>query len=138
MEVTRQVADLLCRLGNASGGATLQTVTFEIRRAGLADVGEIAAAHLDSIRSIGPQYYEAAIVSDWGARITGELYVNAMARGEVFYIAVGQPGDRPEILGFSSHRIDGNEHGTAVYVRGTAALPRCRRSSLRDEPVSGS
>jgi ribosomal protein S18 acetylase RimI-like enzyme len=25
------------------------------------------------------------------------------------------------VLGFSSHRIDGNEHGTAVYVREDAA-----------------
>jgi hypothetical protein len=69
------------------------TVNFEIRRAGLADVGEIAAAHLDSIRSIGPRYYEAAIVRDWCAGISDELYVNAMARGEVFFIAVSQHGD---------------------------------------------
>lgn len=99
----------------------VQTANFEIRRAGPADVDEIAAAHLDAIRSIGPRYYEAAIVSDWGARVKGELYLNAMARGEVFYIAVGQLGDRPDVLGFSSHRIDGDEHGTAVYVRGHAA-----------------
>jgi putative acetyltransferase len=84
-------------------------------------VDEIAAAHLDSIRSIGPRYYEAEVVSDWGARVTGELYAKAMAGGEVFYIAVGQFGDKPEVLGFSSHRIDGNAHGTAVYVRGKAA-----------------
>jgi putative acetyltransferase len=96
-------------------------VNFEIRRAWLADVGEIAAAHLDSIRSIGPRYYEPATVDDWGALIRSEVYVNAMARGEVFYIAVGCRGDRPEVLGFSSHRMDGNEHGTAVYVRGNAA-----------------
>lgn len=102
----------------------MQTVNFEVRRAGLADVDDIAAAHLDSIRSIGPRYYEADVVSDWGARVSGELYVNAMTRGEVFYIAVGQPGDKPEVLGFSSHRIDGNEHGTAVYVRGNAARLR--------------
>lgn len=30
-------------------------------------------------------------------------------------------GGKPEVLGFSSHRIDGDEHGTAVYVRGKAA-----------------
>ena len=84
-------------------------------------MGEIAAAHLDSIRSIGPRYYEPAIVRDWCAGISDELYVKAMARGEVFFIAVSQHGDTNEVLGFSSHRIDGNEHGTAVYVRDNAA-----------------
>jgi putative acetyltransferase len=96
-------------------------VDFEIRRAGPADVEEIAAAHRDSIRSIGPDYYDAQTVSDWGARLTGDVYANAMARGEVFYIAVGRLGGKPEVLGFSSHRIDDNQHGTAVYVRGHAA-----------------
>jgi putative acetyltransferase len=96
-------------------------VKFEIRRARLADVDEIAAAHVDSIRSIGARYYEADIVSDWVARLEGGLYLDAMARGEVFFIAVGQPGDDPDVLGFSSHRIDENEHRTAVYVRGKAA-----------------
>lgn len=44
-----------------------------------------------------------------------------MARGEVFFIAVGEPGGKPEVLGFSSHRIDEDAHGTAVYVTGKAA-----------------
>jgi putative acetyltransferase len=96
-------------------------MNFEIRRAGLTDVDEMAAAHLDSIRSIGPQYYTAAIVTDWGALVKGELYANAMARGEVFFVAVGELGSKPAVLGFSSHRIDGQVHGTAVYVRGQAA-----------------
>ena len=98
-----------------------QSIDFEVRRAGPADVDEIAAAHLDSIRSIGALSYTPAIVSDWGARVTGDLYSNAMARGEVFFIAIGELGDQPEVLGFSSHRIDDNEHRTAVYVRGQAA-----------------
>ena len=96
-------------------------MNFEIRRAGLADVDGIAAAHADSIRSIGARYYEPAIVRDWVARVESGLYVSAMARGELFFIAVGQPGDNPEVLGFSSHRTDDSEHRTAVYVRGTAA-----------------
>ena len=99
----------------------VQTINFEVRRAGLADVEEIAAAHLDSIRSIGALYYTAEIVSDWGARVKGDIYVNAMARGEVFFIAIGELKGKSEVLGFSSHRIDGDEHGTAVYVRGKAA-----------------
>jgi ribosomal protein S18 acetylase RimI-like enzyme len=97
-----------------------QTVNFEIRRAGLADVDEIAAAHMDSIRSIGPLYYEPRIVSDWGARVKGDLYAQAMARGELFFIAIGDRPDKPEVLGFSSHRSGVDEHRTAVYVRGTA------------------
>jgi putative acetyltransferase len=96
-------------------------VTFEIRRARPADVDEIAAAHVDSIRSIGPRYYGPDIVSDWVARLEGGFYVDPMARGELFFIAVRPLGDNPEVLGFSSHRIDENEHRTAVYVRGTAA-----------------
>src|SRR2546422_8471837 len=95
--------------------------SFEVRLAKLTDVEAIAAAHLDSIRSIGALYYTPAIVSDWGARVKGDLYVNAMARGEVFYIAVGELGDKAEVLGFSSHRKHGREHRTAVYVRGKAA-----------------
>lgn len=99
----------------------MPTCRFEVRRAELTDVEDIAAAHLDSIHSIGALYYTPGIVSDWGARVNGDLYVNAMARGEVFYIAVGEHGNKPEVLGFSSHRIDGNEHRTAVYVRGKVA-----------------
>jgi putative acetyltransferase len=96
-------------------------MNFEIRRAELADVDEIAAAHLDAIRSIGARYYEPPIVSEWGARVNGDLYARAMARGELFFIAVGQPAGEPAVLGFSSHRIDGDKHGTSVYVRGKAA-----------------
>jgi len=98
-----------------------QTIDFLIRRAGLADVHEIAAAHLDSIRSLGPLSYDAAVVSDWGARVKGDIYLEAMDRGEVFFIAIGALGDGSEVVGFSSHRIDGDAHGTAVYVRGKTA-----------------
>ena len=94
---------------------------FEIRRAGLADVGDIAAAHRDSIRSIGPLFYAPAIVDDWGAQISGELYATAMAQGEVFFIAIGDVTGTRAVLGFSSHRVDGDVHGTSVYVRGEAA-----------------
>jgi len=59
----------------------VRAIDFEIRCAGLADVQEIAAAHLDSIRSIGALYYPAEVVSDWGARVNGDLYVEAMHRG---------------------------------------------------------
>jgi GNAT superfamily N-acetyltransferase len=92
----------------------------EIRRAGIADVDDIAAAHLDSIRSIGSRYYTADIVAEWGARVAGRLYLDAMAHGEVFFIAIGGDND-PRVLGFSSHRVEEAVHRTAVYVRGSAA-----------------
>jgi ribosomal protein S18 acetylase RimI-like enzyme len=80
-------------------------------------------------------------VNDWSAGISGQLYADAMARGEVFFVALPglprrsasalqprrrAPGLRSpapdlRVLGFSSHRIDGTDHGTAVYVRGSAA-----------------
>lgn len=56
--------------------------TFEVRRAGLEDVDKIAAAHLDSIRSIGTRFYSPEIVSDWGARLKTDLYVKAWAAGK--------------------------------------------------------
>ncbi len=98
----------------------MQTRTFEVRRAGPADVEAIAAAHLDSIRSVGPLFYEAGVVSDWGAQVSGRLYADAMARGEVFFVAIDRRGENAEVLGFSSHRSDGDGHGTAVYVRANA------------------
>jgi putative acetyltransferase len=96
-------------------------VNFEIRRAELADVEAIAAAHLDSIRSIGPRYYEPQVVSDWGAHVKGDMYVKAMAEGELFFLAIGTLDGTHDVLGFSSHRSDAGEHHTAVYVRGRAS-----------------
>lgn len=96
-------------------------MNFKIRRATLDDVDEIAAAHLDSIRTIGSQYYPPEIVSDWGAEIKGDLYAKAMEQGEVFFIAVGKIDGKREVFGFSSHRIDDGVHGVSVYVRGKAA-----------------
>ena len=99
----------------------MAAIDFEVRRAVPTDAGEIAAAHLDSIRSIGAGYYDPAIVNDWAANVKGDLYTSAMASGEVFYIAVATVGKAGEVLGFSSHRIDDGDHRTAVYVRGSAA-----------------
>ena len=96
-------------------------LSFRIRRAERSDVNAIAAAHLDSIRSIGPLFYDAVVVEDWGTRVKGELYLTAMDHGEVFWIAVGEGPGAADILGFSSHRIDDDEHRTAVYVTGRAA-----------------
>lgn len=96
----------------------------------------IAAAHLDSIRSIGARYYDARTVSDWAAQVAGDLYAQAMAHGEVFFIAVEQEDDRREVLGFSSHRLDGDEHGISVYVRGRAARLGIGSALLRSAEAS--
>jgi ribosomal protein S18 acetylase RimI-like enzyme len=93
-------------------------MNFKIRSATAEDVDEIAAAHLDSINTIGSQYYPPEVVNDWCAEINGDLYLKAMEQGEVFFIAAA---DNSEVLGFSSHRIDDGIHGVSVYVRGKAA-----------------
>jgi GNAT superfamily N-acetyltransferase len=96
-------------------------VDFEVRRAGPADADDIAAAHIDSIRSVGPRFYDADTVRAWHAHLTSALHANAMARGEEFFVAVGRlAGPSDVVLGFSSHRVDGTVHGTAVYIRGDA------------------
>ena len=99
----------------------MKTIEFMTRRATPQDADSIAAAHRDSIQSIGPGFYPAAVVDTWAACVSPDMYVKAMERGEVFYVAVGAFEGEPTCLGFASHRIDGTEHGTAVYVRGSAA-----------------
>jgi putative acetyltransferase len=108
-----------------------ETLEFTIRRAQPSDVDDIAAAHLDSIRSIGPQYYPADIVNDWGARVNGALYLEAMDGGEVFYIAVGASNSSSDVIGFSSHGVDGGEHHAGVYVRGAATRAGVGSALLR-------
>ncbi len=99
----------------------METAWFETRRANWTDAEHLAAAHVDSIRSIGARFYTAEIVDDWCDTLTDDVYVRAMQRGEVFHIAVGTGADMPGVLGFASHRVDGTQHRTAVYVRGAAA-----------------
>jgi GNAT superfamily N-acetyltransferase len=61
-------------------------------------------------------------VDDWADGLDGDVYINAMAGGEVFFIAVGEIDGANSILGFSSDYVrDGFQHGTSVYVRGSAA-----------------
>jgi GNAT superfamily N-acetyltransferase len=100
---------------------------FVVRQAERADVNGMAAAHLDSIQTIGARYYEPRVVAAWSARISSDLYLRAMANGEVFFVAIGELDGQPAVLGFSSHRVDGPDHGVSVYVRGCAA--RCRIGS---------
>ncbi len=93
----------------------------QIRRADVGDAKAIAAAHLDSIRSIGPEYYPPDVVEVWGAGLTADIYVKAMAAGEAFFIATGRIGGTPAVLGFATHRVDDAQDGASVYVRGAAA-----------------
>jgi putative acetyltransferase len=95
---------------------------FEIRRADHSDVDAIAQAHRDSIQSIGPAFYPPSDVQAWKAGLTGDVYLNAMDSGEVFFIATGRVDGSPQVLGFASdYCIEGTMHGTSVYVRGLAA-----------------
>jgi putative acetyltransferase len=93
---------------------------YRIRRAHASDANDIAVAHRDSIRSVGPQFYPPNVVEDWGKGLTPDIYVNAMESGEVFFIAIGQVDNGPAVLGFATHRIDDARDGGSVYVRGMA------------------
>ena len=92
----------------------------QTRRAHAGDAEAIAAAHLDSIRSIGPTFYPPDVVEAWGAGLTPDIYVNAMEGGETFFIATGHLDGQPAVLGFSTYRVDDAQDGASVYVRGEA------------------
>lgn len=97
----------------------MDTALIEMRQANRADAEAILAAHLDSIRSIGPHFYSPEIVESWSAGLTADVYVNAMKSGEVFFIAIGTIDGEPAVLGFASHRVDDDQDGASVYVRGS-------------------
>lgn len=94
---------------------------IETRKAHPDDAAAILAAHLDSIRSLGPSFYPPEIVEAWGAGLTPNVYVKAMEGGEVFFIAVGPLDGESAVLGFASHRVDDDQDGASVYVRGVAS-----------------
>jgi GNAT superfamily N-acetyltransferase len=96
---------------------------IETRQANPADAEAILAAHLDSINSIGPHFYSPELVESWSAGLTPDVYVNAMEGREVFFIAVGPINGESAVLGFASHRVDDEQDGASVYVRGIAS--RC-------------
>ena len=97
---------------------------LETRPAQPFDADGIALAHRDSIQSIGPAFYPPNVVEDWSEGLTGDLYLKAMDRGEVFFVAIGTIAGAHLVLGFATdYWIDGLMHGTSVYVRGAAA--RC-------------
>lgn len=124
-----------CSLNDLKGALHV-AYPFAIRRAGDADVDAIAAAHRDSIESIGPRFYPADVVRDWGGAIDAGLYVNAMAAGEVFFIAVASTDGGDEVLGFSSHHATEGQYGVGVYVRGIAARRGIGSALLRSAESS--
>jgi putative acetyltransferase len=100
----------------------MKIADFETRRARPSDADEIAVAHRDSIRSLGPAFYPSNVVDDWEEGLGGDVYLRAMERGEVFFIATGRMDGDAVVLGFASdYSIEGTRHGTSVYVRGIAA-----------------
>ena len=94
---------------------------IQTRRANPQDAQAIALAHADSIRSIGPAFYPPDVVEAWGAGLTPDVYVKAMESGEAFFIATGNLDGQAAVLGFSTHRVDDDQDGASVYVRGGAA-----------------
>jgi len=104
---------------------------YEMRRARREDAAAILAAHLDSIRTIGPKFYPGDIVADWRAGLTPDVYVRAMEGGEAFFIATGQLDGEPVVLGFATHRVDDAQDGASVYIRGGAARQGIGTALLR-------
>jgi GNAT superfamily N-acetyltransferase len=94
---------------------------IQTRRANARDASAIALAHTDSIRSLGPAFYPPDVVEAWGSGLTPDVYVNAMKGGEAFFIATGTLDGQAVVLGFSTHRVDDDQDGASVYVRGDAA-----------------
>jgi putative acetyltransferase len=108
-----------------SGPALLSEMklpNIETRRAHPSDADAIAVAHRDSIRSLGAAFYPANVIDAWQEGIERDLYLRAMERGEVFFIAEARVEGAAGVLGFASdYAIEGTRHGTSVYVRGSAA-----------------
>ena len=92
-----------------------------MRRATPDDAADILAAHQDSIRSIGPRFYPPDVIEAWSAGLTPDIYVDAMNAGEVFFVAIGRIDGDTAVLGFATHRVDDDQDGASVYVRGIAA-----------------
>ena len=94
----------------------------DLRRATTKDVDAMAEAHRESISELGPRHYAVAIVQEWAEVVRPELYLQAMDRGEVFFVATGTVDGRSVVLGFSSdYVIERGRHGTSAYVRPVAA-----------------
>lgn len=94
---------------------------MQTRLATPADAPAMAEAHVDSIRSLGPAFYSPELVDAWAALVRPAMYVEAMAAGEVFFIALGPIDGQPAVLGFASDNPAGGHDSGSCYVRGGAA-----------------
>lgn len=108
---------------------TLPGVT--LRRATEGDAAAIALAHTDSIHTLGPPFYPADVIEAWSEGLTPDLYARAMQGGESFFIATAQVDGREVVLGFATHRVDDEQDGASVYVRGRAARQGIGTALLR-------
>jgi putative acetyltransferase len=98
---------------------------LDFRRADRSDVEQMADAHRDSILGLGSQYYMPAILNEWAGVVSPHLYLNAMDRGEVFFVAIARVAGENKVMGFSSdYLINGTTHGVSAYVRPVAARRR--------------
>jgi putative acetyltransferase len=95
---------------------------LDFRRSMESDVDGMADAHRDSILYLGSPYYVPEIVAAWAEVVSPALYLDAMDRGEVFFIATGRVAGHSMVLGFASdYVLEGTMHGTSAYVRAVAA-----------------
>jgi GNAT superfamily N-acetyltransferase len=104
---------------------------IETRPATEEDASAIALAHIDSIRTVGPQFYPPDVVEAWCEGLTADIYAKAMRGGEAFFIATGRLDVHHVVLGFATHRVDDEQDGTSVYVRGGAARQGIGTALLR-------
>ena len=104
---------------------------IETRPATEEDAPAIALAHIDSIRAVGPRFYQPYIVEAWCEGLTADIYAKAMRGGEAFFIATGRLDGQYVVLGFATHRVDDEQDGTSVYVRGGAARQGIGTALLR-------
>ena len=139
------VSDTLVAKGCAGCGLKLRVVCgvyqvffvariedVEIRRAGPADVDAMALVHRDSIRSLGAEFYAPASIANWAEAVSTQLYLAAIDKGEVFFVASGVVDNTRTVVGFSSdYPMTGSTHGTSVYVRGSAARAGVGSALLR-------
>jgi GNAT superfamily N-acetyltransferase len=105
-----------------TSGTYFGDVEFAARRATESDADAMAEAHGDSIRAIGPRSIQRRSSTTGVSGINGALYIDAMARGEVFFVATGTIDGRDAVLGFASdYRSKALSTATSAYVRGAVA-----------------
>jgi len=98
----------------------MRPAAFHVRPAAENDGQRLADIHRESITTLGARAYPPEIVAEWVRPVAPQRYLDQMARGERYFLAESA-GPGPEVLGFSSHRIEGGQHRTAVYVAARAA-----------------